>query len=111
MNLIVLGFRAGSQSSKLTRLEAEIAAMQRNSGTYWEEPPASPAYSAWLQSFDLDAHVDEIEQITQENAFMSELQVQPHHESSCSSCRLGRLGVAGIFGSSGSKPTWLSPVQ
>ena len=54
----------GSQGSKYSRLEADIAAMQRNSATYCEEPAAGPAYDSWLQDFDLDAHADEIKRIT-----------------------------------------------
>ena len=68
--------RSGSQGSKYSRLEAEVAAMQRNSATYCEEPAPGPAHDAWLASFDLGSHADEIAAITQDNAFMSELQVR-----------------------------------
>ncbi|KAK9868344.1 hypothetical protein WJX84_011259 [Apatococcus fuscideae] len=68
--------RSGSQGSKYSRLEAEVAAMQRNSATYCEEPAPGPAHDAWLASFDLGSHADEIAAITQDNAFMSELQAR-----------------------------------
>ena len=43
------GGAAGGGSSKYSRLEAEVAAMQRDSGTYCDEPPDTDAYEAWLQ--------------------------------------------------------------
>ena len=36
-------------SSKYSRLEADVAAMQRDSGTYCDDPPDSDAYEAWLK--------------------------------------------------------------
>lgn len=69
--------RSGSQGSKFSRLEADVAAMQRNSATYCEQPAASPEYDAWLADFSLNSRADEIAAICQENAFMSELQVWP----------------------------------
>ena len=43
------GGAGGGGSSKYSRLEAEVAAMQRDSGTYCDEPPDTDAYEAWLK--------------------------------------------------------------
>ncbi|KAK9861367.1 hypothetical protein WJX84_006475 [Apatococcus fuscideae] len=68
--------RSGSHSSKPTQLEADVAAMQRDSATYCEQPAASAEYATWLADFTLDSCTDEIAIICQENAFMSELQTR-----------------------------------
>ncbi len=67
---------AGGAGARYSRLEAEVSAMQRNSGTYCDEPEDGRDYAAWLAGFDLAARRGEIEAITSGNAFMAELQAR-----------------------------------
>jgi len=67
---------AGGAGARYSRLEAEVSAMQRNSGTYCDEPEDGRDYAAWLAGFDLAARRGEIEAITAGNAFMAELQAR-----------------------------------
>ena len=41
--------RGASAGAKYSRLDSDIAAMQRDSSTYCDEPADTAAYSAWLQ--------------------------------------------------------------
>ena len=50
--------------------------MQRNSGTYCDEPDDAGDYAAWLADFDLAARKADIDEITAGNAFMAELQAR-----------------------------------
>lgn len=50
--------------------------MQRNSGTYCDEPEDAADYAAWLADFDLAARKKDIDEITAGNAFMAELQAR-----------------------------------
>ena len=50
--------------------------MQRNSGTYCDEPEDAGDYAAWLADFDLAARKADIDEITAGNAFMAELQAR-----------------------------------
>ena len=43
------GGGSAAATSKYSRLEAEVAAMQRDSGTYCDDPPDSDAYEAWFK--------------------------------------------------------------
>lgn len=63
-------------SSKYSRLEADISSMQRDSATYCEEPADSEDYQAWRAGFDLSSYRPAVEALTQENAFMAELQAR-----------------------------------
>ena len=63
-------------SSKYSRLEADISSMQRDSATYCEEPADSEDYQAWRARFDLSSYRPAVEALTQENAFMAELQAR-----------------------------------
>ena len=53
-----------------------MSAMQRNSGTYCDEPDDAGDYAAWLADFDLAARKADIDGITAGNAFMAELQAR-----------------------------------
>ena len=50
--------------------------MQRNSGTYCDEPEDAADYAAWLAGFDLAARKKDIDEIAAGNAFMAELQAR-----------------------------------
>lgn len=63
-------------SSKYSRLEADISSMQRDSVTYCEEPTDSADYQAWRAQFDLASYKPAVDALTQENAFMAELQAR-----------------------------------
>lgn len=39
----------GAAGAKYSRLDSDIAAMQRDSSTYCDEPVDTEAYDAWLQ--------------------------------------------------------------
>ncbi|KAK9831470.1 hypothetical protein WJX81_008364 [Elliptochloris bilobata] len=67
---------SGAGGARYSRLEAEVSAMQRNSGTYCDEPEDTSDYAAWLAGFDLAARRSEIDEITAGNAFMAELQAR-----------------------------------
>lgn len=69
-------FAAGGSGAKYSRLDAEVAAMQRNSSTYCDEPEDHADYAAWLAAFDLTARKPEIDTIIADNAFMAELQAR-----------------------------------
>ncbi len=94
--IIFCSSRIGAQASKYSQLESEIAAMQRNSATYCEEPAAGPAFDSWLKGFDLDAQTDEIKKITEDNAFMSELQVCLLHLAPLNLCALVTVAVVDL---------------
>jgi hypothetical protein len=49
--------------------------MQRDSGTYCDEPEDGEGYEAWLEGFDLAARRPDIDALIAGNTFMSELQV------------------------------------
>ena len=59
--------------------------MQRDSGTYCDEPEDGEGCEAWLEGFDLAARRPDIEALIAGNTFMSELQV-------------GTAGTAGTAG-------------
>ena len=63
-------------SSKYSRLDADISSMQRDSATYCDEPADSADYQAWMAQFDLASYRTAVEALTQENAFMAELQAR-----------------------------------
>lgn len=43
------GGAGGTTGAKYSRLDSDIAAMQRDSSTYCDEPADTEAYNAWLQ--------------------------------------------------------------
>lgn len=51
-----------------------MSAMQRDSGTYCDEPDDTEEYRAWLAAFDLTARRSDIDELLAGNAFMAELQ-------------------------------------
>lgn len=53
-----------------------MAAMQRDSTTYCDEPEDVEDFEAWLAGFDLVARKPDVDSLIAENTFMSELQVQ-----------------------------------
>lgn len=61
-------------SARYSRLNSDIAAMQRNSATYCEEPQDAAGYNAWLQSFETRERTADIEGVRQETPFMVELE-------------------------------------
>ncbi|KXZ43720.1 hypothetical protein GPECTOR_82g254 [Gonium pectorale] len=60
--------------AKYSRYEAEVAAMQRDSSTYCDEPEDAEDYARWKADFSLTGVQADIARITAENAFMAELQ-------------------------------------
>ena len=70
----VPGTTAGA--ARYSRFDADVAAMQRDSSTYCDEPEDGDDYRAWLAGFDLAAHRPDVERLIAENTFMSELQVR-----------------------------------
>ena len=52
----------------------QVAAMQRDSGTYCDEPADAAAFAEWLAGFTLDEHADDVAAVLLDNAFMQELQ-------------------------------------
>ncbi|KAG0614487.1 hypothetical protein M758_6G180700 [Ceratodon purpureus] len=72
-----LGDSSNSLSNaKYSRYEAQVNAMQRDSGTYCDEPEDEKDFAAWAADFNLDERTEEIQEILSTNAFMQELQNQ-----------------------------------
>mmetsp|Transcript_14536 Transcript_14536/g.43933 ORF Transcript_14536/g.43933 Transcript_14536/m.43933 type:complete len:464 (+) Transcript_14536:134-1525(+) len=65
---------AAAAGARYSRLDSDIAAMQRDSGTYCDEPENSDDYAAWLQEFDLEKRADDVAAVVRENTFMAELE-------------------------------------
>lgn len=61
-------------AARYSRLDSDIAAMQRNSATYCEQPDDSAGFSAWLEGFEMREHSSEIEAVRKETPFMVELE-------------------------------------
>lgn len=62
---------------QFNRLDADIAALQRDSSTYCEDPDDQEDFKAWKTTFDVDSSkVSHINKIVAENIFMSELQAR-----------------------------------
>ena len=59
-------------------LEQRVAAMQRDSATYCDEPEDLAGFERWTSGFDADSPtvVTEIESVLEGNAFMAELQAR-----------------------------------
>ncbi len=59
-------------------LEQRVAAMQRDSATYCDEPEDVAGFERWTSGFDADspAVCAEIESVLEDNAFMAELQAR-----------------------------------
>ncbi|KAJ9523234.1 hypothetical protein QJQ45_024023 [Haematococcus lacustris] len=64
---------AGGSRGKYSRLQAEIAAMQRDSATYCEEPADTADFAAWQTGFSVQAVQQDIDRLLGENTFMAEL--------------------------------------
>eukprot|EP00879_Flechtneria_rotunda_P021318 GHRR01022468.1.p1 GENE.GHRR01022468.1~~GHRR01022468.1.p1 ORF type:complete len:628 (+),score=193.17 GHRR01022468.1:312-2195(+) len=61
-------------AAKYSRFDAEVAAMQRDSATYCEEPEDQQDYTTWRStSFSMTAAQQEIHRVLAGNAFMAEL--------------------------------------
>lgn len=54
--------------------DKRVKAMQRDSGTYCDEPEDEEDFRDWLEAFDLEKKRKEVEEILQTNSFMNELQ-------------------------------------
>jgi hypothetical protein len=76
----VAGPRGGDASTsgaaKFSRFDADVAAMQRDSSTYCDEPEDAEAFAAWASTFDLPSRKPDIAKLLSENTFMSELQAR-----------------------------------
>ena len=66
----------GDSSSKFSRFDADVAAMQRDSSTYCDEPDDSEEYEVWAAACDLSSKKPDIVKLLGENTFMSELQAR-----------------------------------
>jgi hypothetical protein len=73
-SLLKGGNTINKMSQRYSRLEADIAAMQRDSSTYCDQPEDTEQFQQWLQDFDLKEKKKEIGSIIGSNAFMAELQ-------------------------------------
>lgn len=62
-----------SRKAKFNRLEMQISAMQRDSGTYCDDPDDSDGFASFCSSFDAQARAEDIEALLGGNAFMQEL--------------------------------------
>lgn len=62
--------------ARYSRFDADVAAMQRDSSTYCDEPEDEDDFTAWLGGFDLAGRKPDIDRLIAENTFMSELQVR-----------------------------------
>ncbi|KAL4452621.1 hypothetical protein ABPG75_008283 [Micractinium tetrahymenae] len=67
---------ASGGSARYSRFDADVAAMQRDSSTYCDEPEDEEDFAAWLAGFDLAARRPDIDRLIAENTFMSELQAR-----------------------------------
>lgn len=65
----------GSGAARYSRFDADVAAMQRDSSTYCDEPEDEEDFDSWLAGFDLEGRKPDIDRLIAENTFMSELQV------------------------------------
>ncbi|KAI7842825.1 hypothetical protein COHA_003571 [Chlorella ohadii] len=70
------GAAGGAGQQRYSRFEADVAAMQRDSSTYCDEPEDTEEFEAWLAGFDLADRKPDIDQLIAENTFMSELQAR-----------------------------------
>lgn len=68
--------KALTGQAKYSRFEADVAAMQRDSTTYCDEPEDVEDFEAWLAGFDLVARKPDVDSLIAENTFMSELQAR-----------------------------------
>ncbi|GIL56197.1 hypothetical protein Vafri_11647 [Volvox africanus] len=66
--------KLSSVTAKYNRFEAEVAAMQRDSSTYCDEPEDGDEYARWRAGFSIEGVKADIARILSDNAFMTELQ-------------------------------------
>jgi len=69
-----LSLEGAAGVAKYNRFEAQVAAMQRDSSTYCDEPEDEEDFQAWQEEFKLDDRQAKIDKLVNENAFMQELQ-------------------------------------
>ena len=62
------------EDSERKRFETKVSAMQRDSGTYCDEPEDVEYFELWKAQFDLGKHKEQVEETLDGNAFMVELQ-------------------------------------
>jgi len=67
---------AAGPAGKYKRFEAEVAAMQRDSATYCDEPADTEDFAKWKSGFSLTAAQPDIDRLLADNAFMAELQAR-----------------------------------
>lgn len=65
-----------TEGSKFSRFDADVAAMQRDSSTYCDEPDDDEDFETWCSAFDLPGRKPDITKLLSENTFMSELQAR-----------------------------------
>ena len=68
------GSAQSEEQSKKKRLEDKVNAMQRDSGTYCDEPEDYEYFEIWRSQFKLADYKGEVEETLKGNAFMVELQ-------------------------------------
>jgi len=61
-------------NGKYSRYESQVSAMQRDSGTYCDEPTDLEDFAKWQETFDFQKHESAIEEVLKDDAFMQELQ-------------------------------------
>ncbi|GIM10333.1 hypothetical protein Vretimale_14099 [Volvox reticuliferus] len=66
--------KLASVTAKYNRFDAEVAAMQRDSSTYCDEPEDGDDYARWRAGFSIEGVKTDITRILSDNAFMTELQ-------------------------------------
>lgn len=67
---------AGGGGPRYSRFEADVSAMQRDSGTYCDEPDDAEDYATWHATFDLASRKRDVDALVADNTFMSELQAR-----------------------------------
>jgi len=60
--------------AKYSRYESQVSAIQRDSGTYCDEPADKEDFENWVSTFKISDHQSAIEEVLKDNAFMQELQ-------------------------------------
>jgi len=68
------GAAEAEEEARRKRFEAKVSAMQRDSGTYCDEPEDLDYFEMWQTHFSLGDHGEQVEATLEGNAFLSELQ-------------------------------------
>ncbi len=65
------GAKHTTGAPRYSRFEADVNAMQRDSGTYCDEPEDEDDFAQWLEAFDLAQRKPAIDKIVQVSCFIS----------------------------------------